>query len=151
MATRPSWEGHLTFNLVSIPVKAFNAVGATSGKIGFHLLHKGCNERIRYKKVCPVHGEVSNDEIVSGYEYQKGQYVTVEKDAQAWVLVRMPGNDGVRREESIDDQKPVDVHRLMLRATCCEREDLGAAGPYRAGFRRTERCAHPSMLVAPAC
>jgi DNA end-binding protein Ku len=78
--TRPSWEGHLTFNLVSIPVKAFNAVGATSGKIGFHLLHKGCNERIRYKKVCPVHGEVGNDDIVSGYEYQKGQYVTVEKD-----------------------------------------------------------------------
>src|SRR4051794_31679865 len=72
MATRPSWEGHLTFNLVSIPVKAFNAVGATSGKIGFHLLHKGCNERIRYKKVCPVHGEVENDDIVSGYEYQKG-------------------------------------------------------------------------------
>jgi DNA end-binding protein Ku len=80
MATRPSWEGHLTFNLVSIPVKAFSAVGAGSGKIGFHLLHKGCNERIRYKKVCPVHGEVHNDEIVSGYEYQKGQYVTVEKD-----------------------------------------------------------------------
>jgi DNA end-binding protein Ku len=80
MATRPSWEGHLTFNLVSIPIKAFNAVGAGSGKIGFHLLHKGCNERIRYKKVCPVHGEVSNDEIVSGYEYQKGQYVVVEKD-----------------------------------------------------------------------
>ena len=80
MAARPSWEGHLTFNLVSIPVKAFNAVGASPGKIGFHLLHKGCNERIRYKKVCPVHGEVTNDEIVSGYEYQKGQYVTVGKD-----------------------------------------------------------------------
>jgi DNA end-binding protein Ku len=80
MATRPSWEGHLTFNLVSIPVKAFNAVGAGTGKIGFHLLHKGCNERIRYKKVCPVHGEVGNDEIVSGYEYQKGQYVVVDKD-----------------------------------------------------------------------
>ena len=80
MAARPSWEGHLTFNLVSIPVKAFNAVGAGTGKIGFHLLHKGCNERIRYKKVCPVHGEVTNDEIVSGYEYQKGRYVTVEKD-----------------------------------------------------------------------
>jgi DNA end-binding protein Ku len=80
MASRPSWEGHLTFNLVSIPVKAFNAIGAGSGKIGFHLLHKGCNERIRYKKVCPVHGEVENDEIVSGYEYEKGKYVTVEKD-----------------------------------------------------------------------
>lgn len=80
MATRPSWEGHLTFNLVSIPIKAFNAVGAGTGKIGFHLLHAGCNERIRYKKVCPVHGEVENEQIVSGYEYAKGQYVTVEKD-----------------------------------------------------------------------
>jgi DNA end-binding protein Ku len=80
MAARPSWEGHLTFNLVSIPVKAFNAVGTATGKIGFHLLHAGCNERIRYKKVCPVHGEVHNDDIVSGYEYAKGQYVTVGKD-----------------------------------------------------------------------
>ena len=79
MTARPSWDGHLTFNLISIPVKAFNAVGASSGKIGFHLLHKGCHERIRYKKVCPVHGEVANDEIVSGYEYQKGQYVTVTR------------------------------------------------------------------------
>ena len=80
MATRPSWEGHLTFNLVSIPVKAYNAVGAGAGKIGFHLLHAKCHQRIRYKKVCPVHGEVENDEIVSGYEFEKGQYVTVGKD-----------------------------------------------------------------------
>jgi DNA end-binding protein Ku len=80
MATRPSWEGHLTFNLVSIPVKAYNAVGAGAGKIGFHLLHAKCHQRIRYKKVCPIHGEVSNDEIISGYEFEKGQYVTVGKD-----------------------------------------------------------------------
>src|SRR5262249_6656523 len=34
---------------------------------------------IHYKKVCPVHGEVPNDEIVSGYEYEKGEYVTFTK------------------------------------------------------------------------
>jgi DNA end-binding protein Ku len=79
MTGRPSWEGHVVFNLVSIAVKAFNAVGASSGKIGFHLLHKGCNERIRYKKVCPVHGEVRNDEIVTAYEHRKGQYVVIDK------------------------------------------------------------------------
>ncbi|HEX3148306.1 MAG TPA: Ku protein [Gemmataceae bacterium] len=83
MAARPSWEGHLTFNLVSIPIKAYSAVGASSGKIGFHMLHAGCNERIRYKKICPVHGEVSNDEIVSGYEVAKGQYVTVKKEERS--------------------------------------------------------------------
>jgi DNA end-binding protein Ku len=38
-------------------------------------LHKDCNSRIQYKKVCPVHGEVRPDEIVSGYAYASGQYV----------------------------------------------------------------------------
>ncbi len=80
MASRPSWQGFLKFNLISVPVKGYNAVAGGSGKIGFHLLHKGCNGRIRYQKVCPIHGEVSNDEIVSGYEVAKGQYVIVEKD-----------------------------------------------------------------------
>jgi DNA end-binding protein Ku len=82
MAARPSWEGFLTFNLISIPIKAYNAIG-TGGKIGFHLLHAKCNQRIRYKKVCPVHGEVENDEIVSGYEFAKGEYVTVGKEERS--------------------------------------------------------------------
>jgi DNA end-binding protein Ku len=79
MASRPSWEGVLAFNLISIPVKAYNAIGA-GGKIGFHLLHAKCNQRIRYKKVCPIHGEVPNDEIVSAYEFAKGEYVTVKRE-----------------------------------------------------------------------
>ena len=37
-----------------------------------------CNSRIKYQKVCPIHGEVSQDEIVSGYEYSKGQYVVID-------------------------------------------------------------------------
>jgi DNA end-binding protein Ku len=82
MAARPSWEGFLTFNLISIPVKAYNAIGP-GGKIGFHLLHAKCNQRIRYKKVCPIHGEVSNDEIVSGYEFAKGKYVPVRREERA--------------------------------------------------------------------
>src|SRR5437764_4790504 len=79
MAAHSSWSGYLKFNLISVPVKGYNAA-ASGGKIGFHLLHAKCHQRIRYKKVCPIHGEVSNDEIVSGYEYEKGQYVTVGKD-----------------------------------------------------------------------
>lgn len=80
---RPSWSGFLRFNLISIPVKGYNATAGGSGKIGFHLLHSSCHSRIKYKKVCPIHGEVDNDEIVSGYEAAKGQYVTVEKDEKA--------------------------------------------------------------------
>lgn len=78
MALRPSWEGFLRFNLVSVPVKAYSASVSGRGKIGFHLIHAKCKSRIRYQKVCPIHGEVSNDEIVSGYEYAKGQYVLID-------------------------------------------------------------------------
>ena len=79
MAARPSWSGFLRFNLISIPVRGFNAAAPGGGQIGFHLLHAKCHERIRYKKVCPVHGEVDDDEIVSGYEVSKGKYVIVDK------------------------------------------------------------------------
>jgi DNA end-binding protein Ku len=70
----------LKFNLIAVPVKAYGVTVSGGGKIGFHLLHRKCNSRIRYKKVCPIHGEVSKDEIVSAYEYAKGQYVTVEPE-----------------------------------------------------------------------
>jgi DNA end-binding protein Ku len=83
MPSRPSWDGFLKFNLISVPVKAYNAIGTSGGKVGFHLLHKKCHSRIRYKKVCPIHGEVSNDEIVSGYEVAKGQYAIVDREERA--------------------------------------------------------------------
>lgn len=83
MPSRPSWEGFLKFNLISVPVKAYNAIGTASGKVGFHLLHKKCHSRIHYKKVCPIHGEVSNDEIVSGYEVAKGQYAIIDREERA--------------------------------------------------------------------
>jgi DNA end-binding protein Ku len=68
------------FNLISVPVKAYSASVGGRGKIGFHMIHAKCRSRIRYKKVCPVHGEVSNDEIVSGYEYSKGKYVLIDPE-----------------------------------------------------------------------
>ena len=80
MATRPSWEGFLKLSLISVPVRAYGASVSGGGKIHFHMLHAKCGERIRYQKVCPVHGEVAKDEIVPGYEYSKGEYVVVEAD-----------------------------------------------------------------------
>lgn len=80
MSSRPSWDGYLKFNLISVPVKGYNSAVSGGGTIGAHLLHKTCNSRIRYKKVCPVHGEVGNDEIISGYEVAKGEYVHVNAE-----------------------------------------------------------------------
>jgi DNA end-binding protein Ku len=80
MPARPSWEGFLRFNLLAVPVKAYTASVSGGGKIAFHQIHRKCHNRIRYHKTCPVHGVIRNDEIVSGYEVAKGQYVIVEPE-----------------------------------------------------------------------
>lgn len=77
---RASWQGNLTFGLVSFPVEAFNALNREGSDFHFHQLHAECHRRIQYRKVCPVHGEVTNDEIVSGYEVSKGHYIEIDPD-----------------------------------------------------------------------
>ena len=79
MAPRSSWKGFLQLSLVSVPVKAFTA-HETASEIHLNQLHKNCHARVRYRKVCPEHGELSSDEIVSGYEYAKDQYVVIDPD-----------------------------------------------------------------------
>ena len=79
MPPRSSWKGYLRLSLVSVPVKAFTATSSSS-QIHLNQLHCDCHSRIQYKKVCPLHGEVSNDQIQSGYEYAKGQYAVVDTD-----------------------------------------------------------------------
>ncbi len=80
MAIRSSWKGYLKLSLVSVPVQAFNSAIASGGEIHFNQLHSECHSRIRYQKVCPIHGEVNKDEIVLGYEYAKGQYTIIDPD-----------------------------------------------------------------------
>jgi DNA end-binding protein Ku len=79
MAARSSWKGYLKLSLVSVPVKGYTAT-RSAASVALHQLHAECHRRIKYKKTCPVHGEVTKDEIVSGYEYAKGQYVVIEPD-----------------------------------------------------------------------
>lgn len=77
---RASWKGQLRVDLVSFPVMAFNAIGGEMADIHLHQLHARCHRRIEHRKVCPLHGEVSNDEIVMGYEYRKGKYVEIDPE-----------------------------------------------------------------------
>ena len=79
MAARASWKGFLKLSLVSLPVKAYTATASSKG-VSLNQLHKECNSRVKYKKVCPEHGELQSADIVSGYEYGKDQYVIIESD-----------------------------------------------------------------------
>jgi len=79
MPPRSSFKGFLRLSLVSVPVKGFTAT-QTSQEIRLNQLHAECNSRVKYQKICPTHGELSNDDIVSGYEYAKDQYVIIDPD-----------------------------------------------------------------------
>jgi DNA end-binding protein Ku len=80
MASRSSWKGFLKLSLISLPVKAYTATASGGGAIHLNQIHAPCHNRIQYKKTCPVHGEVKADEIVSGYEFAKGQYVLIDPE-----------------------------------------------------------------------
>ena len=77
MAARSTWKGYLKLSLVSVPVKAYTSTSSGGGEIRLNQLHAECHSRINYKKTCPIHGEVPADQIVSGYEYAKDQYVII--------------------------------------------------------------------------
>jgi len=101
---RSSWKGFLKLSLVSVPVKAFTA-NETSEEIHLNQLHAECNNRVRYKKVCPEHGELRNEEIVSGYEYAKDQYVVIDPDELQKLRLesdKAVGIEGFVKPEEID-------------------------------------------------
>ena len=73
------WKGHLTFGLISIPVRMFAA--ARGERVSFNQLHKVCNSRIKQPTFCPVcNRNVERSEIVKGYEYEKDQYVLFNEE-----------------------------------------------------------------------
>lgn len=73
---RPMWNGSVSFGLVNVPIKMFNAIKRKT--ISFHQLRASDGCRIRLKKVCSADGaEVASEEITRGYEISPDRYVTL--------------------------------------------------------------------------
>ena len=73
------WSGYLTFGLISMPVRLFS--GARGSRVSFHMLHRDDHVRVKQQLICPEEDKVvGRDEIVKGYEFQKGEYVVIEPE-----------------------------------------------------------------------
>jgi DNA end-binding protein Ku len=105
---RTSWNGSLSFGLVSIPVGLAPATkpAARQSDVSFRLLHRECATPIKQKRWCPVHErDVESDELVKGWEVSKGQFVIVEDadleaieradDSRSIVITRFVPEDDV--------------------------------------------------------
>jgi DNA end-binding protein Ku len=78
---RTTWNGAISFGLVTIPVGLAPATKPTARQsdVSFRLLHRECKTPIKQKRWCPVHEQdVGPDEIVRGWEVSKGEFVIVE-------------------------------------------------------------------------
>jgi DNA end-binding protein Ku len=80
---RTTWNGSISFGLVSIPVGLAPATkpAARASDVSFRMLHRECGTPIKQKRYCPVHErDLEPDEIVKGWEVAKGQFVIVEDE-----------------------------------------------------------------------
>ena len=76
---RSIWKGSISFGLVNIPVELYSAV--RDHRPRFRLLHAKDEAPVRYERVCQTEGKpVGWEELVKGYEYEKGQFVVLTKD-----------------------------------------------------------------------
>lgn len=73
---RALWRGAISFGLVTIPVSLYPAKDSQSD-ISFHLLHKDDLSRVHQKWIDEQDHEVAYEDLVRGYEYEKGRYVVI--------------------------------------------------------------------------
>ena len=79
MAARAYWKGQIRLALVSIPVEIYSAT-KSGAAIAFNQIHEPTGKRIRYEKVVDGVGPVDADEIVKGYQVEKGSYVLLDDE-----------------------------------------------------------------------
>ncbi len=100
---RPIWKGSISFGLVYIPVAVYPAT--REEKLSFRQLRSSDLSPIRYKKVAEADSkEVTPDQIVKGFEYEKGRYVVLKDEDFAKVKIEST--------HSIDITDFVDVEQV---------------------------------------
>lgn len=79
MAARAYWQGQIRLALVSIPVEIYTAT-KSGAAVSFRQIHEPTGKPIHYEKVVTGVGPVDPDEIMKGYEYEKGSFVLLDQD-----------------------------------------------------------------------
>ncbi len=122
------WKGHLTFGLVSFPVRLFTA--ARSENISFNQLHNHDNSRIKQVIYCAAEDKpIPRDEIVKGYEYEKGKYVVIADED-----IKKVAPKTAKVMEIQEFVKAADVDPVFLESSYYMAPDEGGEKPYALLF-----------------
>src|SRR5205823_5770794 len=103
---RAIWKGSISFGLVSIPIALYPATRREELK--FRLLRKSDLSPVNYKRVAEKDGkQVSWDQIVKGYEYEKGKYVVLKNEDFQRVDVEATQTVDIQDFVDLDDIDPI--------------------------------------------
>jgi DNA end-binding protein Ku len=102
---RTTWNGSISFGLVTIPVGLAPATkpAARQSDVAFRMLHRECKTPIKQRRWCPVHEEeVPAEELVKGWEVTKGEFVIVE-DADLEAIEQRDTSRTIEITRFVDD------------------------------------------------
>jgi DNA end-binding protein Ku len=124
-----TWKGHLTFGLVSFPVRLFSA--ARSETISFNLLHKTDHSRIKQTIYCQAEDKpVPRSELVKGYEYEKDHYVEIDDED-----IKKVAPKTAKVMEILEFVKADQVDPVYLESSYYMAPDEGGEKPYALLFQ----------------
>lgn len=150
MATRAYWSGRIRLALVSIPVEIVPATKSSS-RISFNQIHKPSGKRIRYEKVAPGVGPVDADDIVKGYEVEKGKYVLLTDEEIGDVKLEAKKSIDLVQFVDQDDIDPIYFERPFFVLPNGDNEDTEEAyAVLRDALRKTKKIGLGQIVVRGA-
>ena len=133
------WKGHLTFGLVSFPVRLFSA--ARGETISFNLLHKDDHSRIRQVTYCQAEDKpVQRSELVKGYEYEKDHYVEIDDED-----IKKVAPKTAKVMEILEFVKADQVDPIYLESSYYVAPDEGGERPYALLYQALRESAYYAL------
>jgi DNA end-binding protein Ku len=130
------WKGHLTFGLVSLPVKLFSA--ARSETVSFNQLHASDHSRVKQVLYCQAEDKpVERKDLVKGYEYEKGKYVVIDEED-----IKKAAPPSSRTMEILEFVKTDQVDPVYYESSYYMAPDEAGEKPYALLFEALRRTGH---------
>ena len=133
------WKGHLTFGLVSLPIKLFSA--ARSETVSFNQLHKSDHSRVKQVLYCQAEDKpVPRSELVKGYEYEKDKYVVLDDED-----VKKVAPPSAKTMEILEFVKTDEVDPVYMESSYYVAPDEAGEKPYSLLFEGLKRTGYVAL------
>lgn len=125
MAARAIGSGTIAFGMVAIPVKLYTAA-SDADSIRFNQLHAECKSRVKQRLHCPTCDvAVERNELVKGYEFAKGKFVTFTKEELDVIAAQSSESIEIHEFVPLADVDPIYFEKAYYLGP-----EKGAARPY---------------------